>query len=540
MLRAMLWCAAILVSPGGSAHEGAPALAKQSLDMAQLTDGLSNGGITLHRLRRRGLEVFTTPFNTFDGYGDGPFAHEVPTTRPGHRPTLQGNGLSLRVNGLDAQSCNECHTVVRQSARPPILGIGGVGGIVQNALIAPSLIDVADSRDNRVGYVPAHEPDLHIGFDGKADFNGRFANPPFLYGGGGVELLAKEMTADLQEALAVARASVEGAVTRLVTHGVDFGHIRSLGGGRVELHVEGIGYQDNATRRPEEVLVVRPFGRKGEAFSMRDFDRGAMQFHFGMQPVEVVGEHVDADGDGVYNEVTVFDMTALHVFDVTNPVPFIERLDFPARQGMFLFHRIGCAECHVPVLKTRSRRLPLSFPEIPQAPWRNRYMEIDLVAAGYEPVPGEGGVFVPLFADLKRHDMGDGLKEDSANAEISNREFTTARLWGVADTAPYLHDGRATTLTQAILAHGGDSQASRDAFENLPPSERQPLLALLQKLRTPIRPNEELLHRPAQEEPSVRTGSEHLEYFACTSSGHRAPGPPTPAAGGACPPAPLR
>ena len=55
--------------------------------------------------------------------------------------------------------------------------------------------------------------------------------------------------------------------------------------------------------------------------------------------------------------------------------------------------------------------------------------------------------------------MGDGLKEDFESAEISNREFITARLWGVADTAPYLHDGRATTLFQAINAHGGEAQA---------------------------------------------------------------------------------
>ena len=278
-LRAILWWAAILVPPSGSAQQEGPALSREpQLRMEHLADGLANGSITLERLRRRGLEVFTTPFNTFDGYGDGPFAHEVPTTRPGHRPTLQGNGLSLLVNGLDAQSCNECHSVVRQSARPPVLGIGGVGGIVQNAIIAPSLIDVADSQDGRVGYSPAHDPDLRMAFDGIADFNGRFSNPPFLYGGGGVELLAKEMTADLQQALAVARVSAEGSITSLVTHGVDFGHIRSLGDGRVELRVEGIGYRDNATRRPEEVLVVRPFGRKGEAFSMRNFDRAPCRF----------------------------------------------------------------------------------------------------------------------------------------------------------------------------------------------------------------------------------------------------------------------
>lgn len=493
------------------AQQDRPALSREYGGIEQLTDGLSDGRLTLGLLRRRGLEIFTTPFNTLDGYGDGPFIHETDTTQPGRRPTLQGNGLSLRVNGLDAQSCNECHTIVKHSTIPPVLGIGGVGGLGQNALVSPTVIDVADSADDRVGFSSSHEPQLPMSFDGKADFNGRFANPPFLFGGGGVELLAKEMTADLQQALLVARLSEAGHVTPLRTHGVDFGHIRTLEGGEVELAVEGIGFEDNAGRAPEEVLVVRPFGRKGENFSMRDFDRGAMQFHFGLQPVEVVGVDEDADGDGVSNEMTVFDMSALHVFDVTNPVPVIEPLDAAAGQGLETFQRIGCADCHVPVLKTRSRYLPLSFPEVPHAPWQNNYMHIDLIEVGFRPVPGEGGVFVPLFADLKRHDMGDELKEQFEFGEISNREFTTARLWGVADTAPYLHDGRATTLSQAIVAHGGEAEASRDAFLALTEDERLQLIAFLQRLRTPDRPNEELL-RPRLADPAVDPRDQDLLF----------------------------
>ena len=129
------------------------------------------------------------------------------------------------------------------------------------------------------------------------------------------------------------------------------------------MDVEGIGFEDNSGRRPEEVLIVRPFGRKGENFSMRDFDRVAMQFHFGMQPVEVVGEHEDADGDGVINEVTEVEMSALHVFDVTNPVPYVEQLGVASWRGFALFVETGCTGCHMPVLQTQSRFLPLSFPK---------------------------------------------------------------------------------------------------------------------------------------------------------------------------------
>ncbi len=100
------------------------------------------------------------------------------------------------------------------------------------------------------------------------------------------------------------------------------------------------------------------------------------------------------------------------------------------------------------------------------------------------------GVTVELYADLKLHDMGPGLAESTG--EPLATFFTTARLWGVADTAPYLHDGRATTLTDAILLHGGEANVSRDAFADLDPSDREALLAFLRTLRTPKHPGNDL------------------------------------------------
>ena len=428
------------------------------LDMTfrELADGLNTGRTPLDRVRRAGLEVFTRPVTTSEGYGDGPFElAEQPSSAPGNRPTLHGNGTSLRINGLDAQSCNECHNIVSHDTVPPTLGIGGVGGLAQNVLIGGTQIDFLDSW--RTG----------SGRDGSADFDGRFANPPFLFGGGGVELLAKEMTADLQDLLKQARAALPGTITPLSTKGVSFGILVTAETGVVSLdHVEGIGFKDNADRKAEDVLVVRPFGRKGEDFSMRDFGRDAMAFHFGLQPTEVVSYDTDPDGDGVANELTDAAMTALHVFGVTNPPPVTEGLDPRARAGFRTFWRIGCSSCHRPFMRTRSRYLPLAHPEVPHDPSENVYLQIDLVEVGFSPAP-DGGVYVPLFADLKRHDMGRGLAENALDTQIPNEEFTTARLWGVRDTAPYLHDGRALDLRSAIVAHGGEAESSRDLFLGL-------------------------------------------------------------------------
>lgn len=491
---------ALLLSPLASAQDPSAGPNHPEIESHdELVDLLQQRRLSLQEVRRRGLSMFTTPFNSLDGLGDGPFDPAESDPRSfGQRPTLQGNGRFLRLNGLDAQSCNECHTIVSAATRPPSLGIGGVGGVVQNALILPSLIDVADSADDRVSFQPGSELPLEV--DGVADYDGRLANPPFLFGGGAIELLGREFTAELQALLVQARAAVPGTVTALTTsHGVEFGSLLTVAPGEVDVSgVVGLGPEDPTSVTPEELLVVTPFGRKGENHTMRDFDRGALQFHFGIEPVEVVGADVDRDGDGITNEATIGELTALHVFDVTNPPPVRERLRGAALAGQAHFTDLGCASCHVPELVTRSRFLPLAFPDERTQPFANTYFEIDLVELGFELVrhaDGSEGVVVPLHADLKRHDMGPGLAETFSAGEISNSDFTTARLWGIADTAPYLHDGRATTLHEAISAHGGEAAGVRDAYLALGLAEQRKLIAYLETLRTPEDPNAELVKR---------------------------------------------
>jgi hypothetical protein len=442
----------------------APALGADRITQADI----AHGRRSLDEIRAAGLRMFTTPFNKLDGYGDGTFNPDKDTLQPGHRPTLQGNGTFLRVNGLDAQTCLECHFIVSNATIPARMGIGGVGGANSNAIIQPTEIDPAGLNE----------------LDGVAGFNGRFANPPFLFGAGGVELLAAEMTMDLQALAQQAQAS-PGEVIELHSKGVSFGSVVWRGNSLDTRDVEGV----------DPDLVVRPFGRKGEFSTIREFDLGALQFHFGMQPVEVVGAEVDADGDGVTNEALVGELSALSIFLATLESPQTGALSPVARRGEDRFREVGCADCHIPALETRNTELGLRFPEVPTDPLANVFFQVDLTA---KPVAfranGSGGVTVPLFSDLKRHDMGPGLAESFALASDSqNREFVTARLWGIADTAPYLHDGRATTLTEAILLHGGEAQQARDAFAALGAEEQVELLEFLRTLRTPESPAADLL-----------------------------------------------
>jgi di-heme oxidoreductase (putative peroxidase) len=423
---------------------------------------VTSGSMSIAELRREGRRIFSTPFNKLDGYGVNYDANNPDHVSFPNRPTLQNNGTFLRVNGLDAQTCQECHGIVSNAHIPPTLGLGGVGGISNSAIFMPSEIDVADTQNN-----------------GFANFNGRLINPPFLFGAGGIEALGKEMTADLQAQKMQAFLN-PNTIVQLQTKGIDFGHISYDGSNFDTSGVEGV----------EHDLVIRPFGRKGENHTTRDFDRGAMQFHFGIEPVEVVGAGQDGDNDGITDEITIGEMSTLHIFANLQPVPRIVP-EAGAGIGFQLFNQIGCAECHVPAMFTDSVRHDFSFPDDPIDPSANIYGAYDLRTPPMEftEMPG-GGVAVFCFADLKRHDMGPGLAESFGAP--NDAEFTTARLWGIADTAPYLHDGRALTLSDAILAHGGEAQTARDNFANLQNWEKIRVLALLRSLRTPVNPNMDL------------------------------------------------
>ena len=90
--------------------------------------------------------------------------------------------------------------------------------------------------------------------------------------------------------------------------------------------------------------------------------------------------------------------------------------------------------------------------------------------------------------------MGEGLAESFQGAGAAmNTEFITAKLWGVADSAPYLHDGRALTLDEAILWHGGEAQSPRDRYHGLSSEAQDALRSFLGTLRLPLQPNADII-----------------------------------------------
>jgi CxxC motif-containing protein (DUF1111 family) len=121
-----------------------------------------------------------------------------------------------------------------------------------------------------------------------------------------------------------------------------------------------------------------------------------------------------------------------------------------AQLGEALFLGIGCADCHVPSLRT-----------------------------GPSEVAALDGVEFFPFSDFLLHDMGtlnDGIAQNGA----SGQEMRTAPLWGARIRTSFLHDGRARTVEDAILAHDGQGRGARDNFSSLGRREKAELLAFIE------------------------------------------------------------
>ncbi len=124
-------------------------------------------------------------------------------------------------------------------------------------------------------------------------------------------------------------------------------------------------------------------------------------------------------------------------------------LDHSSTGGRILFQSLGCAVCHVPVMFTGQNR---------SGALRNKE--------------------VWLYSDLLLHDMG-ALGDGIAQGEAGTAEMKTAPLWGLRASAPYLHDGRAQTVDEAIKAHDGEAKATRQRYERLTPAQVRQLLDFL-------------------------------------------------------------
>lgn len=380
--------------------------------------------------------------------------------------------------GADGASCRACHFVG---------GADGAGSATQRALF--------DGDGSRTSSAIARDA-------------------PHLMGLGYLSLLAREMEAELwlalDEAERLASATSVAVEVPLRAKGVSFGQLRALPGGEVDRSgIEGI----------DPDLVVRPFGRKGRHADLVAVVDEALYLHHGVQTSslltryadvpEIAGREgaLDPDEDGAeprgewYEgtrgaEVMHAQSLLLAAYLALIGVPQVRPPASPEllvswSSGRARLREVGCTECHVERQWLQDDTLVL------EAPGFGSPLALPLLTAGQEPRPRRTDYgrdtellgLAPLFlySDLKRHDLGPELADprDERTPEgalLPAAEWLTRPLWGLAETGPYLTDGRATTLHEAILWHGGEAAPSRDAYLALSPAQQADLRVFLGSL----------------------------------------------------------
>ena len=216
------------------------------------------------------------------------------------------------------------------------------------------------------------------------------------------------------------------------------------------------------------------FGYKCQANSLESFLRGAFLNQMGITTAPVLGSaaavHASAgflpqistnpdfptfDLDAIPDpELSVPELNDLLTFSRFLAPPTRRPMSAAAAAGEIVFQEVGCTGCHFPVLPS---------------------------AVG----PLEA------YTDLLLHDMGPGLADgismgmpqpSALIGSTTEQEFRTQPLWGVALHGPFLHDGRADTLEEAIILHGGEAGSARDAFVGRSPDDQANLIAFLESL----------------------------------------------------------
>ncbi len=497
--RAALVGLTVMVSSVPSPASAASALGEELSSYQRLEDG----------------EEYSLPLRSLIEHGRASFEAQWTVQEGGGRPLSKGTGSELsdpsspltfprgfnRISARDANACSGCHNA-------PFGIPGGGGDFVTGVFVAAQRFDFA-TLDHSDGVIRRGTLDESGNFATVQDI-GNFRATIGMFGSGFIEMLARQMTADLQ---ALRNTLPPGASVVLTTKGVSFGVLSRLSSGEWDVSdVEGLPPQSLATSGPSDPpnLIIRPFHQSGSVVSIRQFTNNAFNHHHGMQASERFGAGVDADGDGFVDELTRADLTAISIYQATLAVPVQVMPAEPAhrravRGGEQLFAAVGCAGCHVPALPLVDEGWIYSEPN-PYNPIGNLQpgdadpVRVDLTRGdlpGRRPQPVNGVVQIAAYTDLKLHDITSGVgdpNEESLDINqpigspeffAGNRRFLTKKLWGAANEPPYFHHGQFTTLREATLAHDGEALESRLAFEALTDEERDQVIEFLKSLQVP-------------------------------------------------------
>lgn len=438
---------------------------------------INDGKIKFKDINEHGELLFAAKFNICDGRGrpettGGGGKRAIPLFSAEGEALDAGQVAKVRTSAPDADSCAGCHNEPE---------VGGGGDFVANVFVLAQTLDPLT---------------LSVSPE-----QGNSRNTLAMHGAGPIEMLSREMTHDL---LAQREGLPDGTHT-LSTKGIDF-EIEIAGGEVVE--AEGVDHD----------LVIKPFHQAGKVVSLREFSDNAMNHHHGMQAEERFdlnpdkGLDPDYDADGVERELTIGDITAISIWQaqLSTPrqvVPKDSEAKAQVKLGEELFSDIGCAGCHVPELTLESRYFVEPNPFNPPGTCAGAEdgcpeYSFDMTRQGDRPrlQKGKNGTaIVRAYTDLKRHNLCDNPEQVDAIRWFCNERlaqgrpdqdgkpgtefFLTRKLWDVGNSAPYGHRGDISTITEAILLHGGEGRASRDAFADSPTADQRAIVSFLKTLQ---------------------------------------------------------
>lgn len=201
------------------------------------------------------------------------------------------------------------------------------------------------------------------------------------------------------------------------------------------------------------------FGKKASAYDLHQQTVQAYNEDIGIcSSYESYDTHSGLEVDPEITDQTIHDVV-FYLRTLKAPIPRNGAREEIAR-GRILFDETGCASCHRPEMKT-----------------------------AYSPVAALSNVTFHPYTDLLLHDMGPELDDGYTEGSATTAEWRTPALWGLglsrfSQGGKYylLHDGRARSIVEAILLHGGEGQTSRLNYVALHDSDRQKLLAFLESL----------------------------------------------------------
>ncbi len=215
------------------------------------------------------------------------------------------------------------------------------------------------------------------------------------------------------------------------------------------------------------------FGWKAQTATLKEFVLSAAAGEMGL---EVPGRRQAADprlpgfvATGLDMDEAECDALTRYVRSLPMPIaiePDDDRESMQRKSGEEAFKSIGCAQCHLPKLGGIDG------------------MYSDLLLHDMSPGLGDSDAYSVFVGDAPRAAVG-GAPDRSGTGTSTIHEWRTPPLWGLRDSGPYLHDGRAASIDQAIAMHGGQGASSARRYAELSPRRKRHLAAFLGSLAAP-------------------------------------------------------